>query len=185
ARSTHAGAGRRPGPGRHTGVARALAFGGRATCCGGLFRATAPPISRFSPLQEETMRALLIAGVAAAVVFGAEALAQGTGGSTGGGTAATGNAGRGTSPSTTPVPIQPQRPSTGQTNPGVSPSVPGPSSARTPPGIASPAPQQPGFGSSHRQPRAEDVPQPDTNSDDAIKALDKDINRKLSICRGC
>src|SRR5262249_44031397 len=183
ARSTHAGAGRRPGPGRHTGVARALAFGGRATCCGGLFRATAPPISRFSPLQEETMRALLIAGVAAAVVFGAEALAQGTGGSTGGGTAGTG---RGTSsPPTTTVPIQPQGPRTGQTNPGVTPRAPGPSSAQTPPGASPPAQQQPGFGSSRRQPRAEDVPQPDTNSDDALKALDKEINRKLSICRGC
>jgi len=131
------------------------------------------------------MRALLIAGVAAALVFGAEALAQGTGGSTGGGTTGTGGAGRGTSPSTTPVPIQPQGPSTGQTNPSVTPSAPGPSSARTPPSGSSPAPQQPGFGSSRRQPRAEDVPQPDKSSEDAIKELDKDLSRKLSICRGC
>src|SRR5262249_46090680 len=123
------------------------------------------------------MRALLIAGVAAALVFGAEALAQGTGGSTGGGTTGTGGAGRGTSPSTTPVPTQPQGPSTGQTNPSVTPNAPGPSSARTPP--------RAGFGSSRRQPRAEDVPQPDKSSEDAIKELDKDLSRKLSICRGC
>jgi hypothetical protein len=131
------------------------------------------------------MRALLIVGLVAAVTFGSQALAQGTGGGTGGSTAGTAGAGRGTSSPSTVVPVQPQGPSTGQTNPSVTPSAPGPSTAQTPPGVSSP-PRQPGFGSSsRRQPRADDVPQPDTSSADAIKELDKELDRKLSICRGC
>jgi len=73
---------------------------------------------------------------------------------------------------------------TGQTNPGVAPNAPGPSTATTPSGT-SPTVQQPGYASSHRQPHAQDVPQGDANSPDAIKELDKEIDRKLSICRGC
>jgi hypothetical protein len=131
------------------------------------------------------MRALLIVGLATAVTFASQALAQGTGGGTGGSTAGTAGAGRGTSSPSTVAPVQPQGPSTGQTNPGVSPSAPGPSSAQTPPGVSSPA-RQPGFASGGgRQPRGEDVPQPDTSSADAIKKLDKELDRKLSICRGC
>jgi hypothetical protein len=131
------------------------------------------------------MRALLIVGVAAAVTFGAQASAQGTGGGTGGGTAGATSGGRGTSSPSTVAPISPQGPTTGQTNPGVTPRAPGPSTAQTPPGVSSTA-RQPGFGSSsRRQPRAEDVPQPDTSSADAIKGLDKELDRKLSICRGC
>jgi hypothetical protein len=63
------------------------------------------------------MRALLIVGLAAAVTFASQALAQGTGGGTGGSTAGTAGAGRGTSSPSTAVPVQPQSPSTGQTNP--------------------------------------------------------------------
>jgi hypothetical protein len=75
-------------------------------------------------------------------------------------------------------------PDAGQTNPGVSPRAPGPSTSKTPPAV-SPTVRQPGYGSSKRQPRAEDVPQSDSNSVDAIKELDKELDRKLSICRGC
>jgi hypothetical protein len=133
------------------------------------------------------MRALVIAGVAAvAATFAAHALAQATGGGgTGSGTSGGAGAGRGaSSPSSTAVPVQPQAPVTGQTNPGVAPNAPGPSTAQTPSGV-SPTVRQPGYGSSRRQPRAEDVPQPDTSSADAIKQLDKELDRKLSICRGC
>jgi len=86
--------------------------------------------------------------------------------------------------SATTVPIQPPAPSAGETNPGVTPSAPGPSQANVPRGT-SPSARQPGYASSHRQPRAEDIPQRDTNSEDAIKQLDKELSRKLSICRGC
>jgi hypothetical protein len=141
------------------------------------------------------MRAVVIAlFVAAGIAFTAPGFAQGAGGggtSGGGGAAGTGSAaaatgaGAGTpSPSATTVPVQPQAPVTGQTNPGVAPSAPGPSTATTPPGT-SPTASQPGYASSHRQPRAQDVPQGDANSPDAITELDKAIDRKLSICRGC
>jgi len=73
---------------------------------------------------------------------------------------------------------------TEQTNPGITPSAPGPSTAKTPPDV-SPNVPQPGYASSHRQPRAQDVPQGDANSPDAIKELDRELDRKLSICRGC
>lgn len=132
--------------------------------------------------------------VAAAVAFATPVFAQGaggggaaggTGGTSAGGTAGAAGAGTGTSgPSATAVPVQPQAPVTGQVNPGVAPSAPGPSTANTPPGI-SPTVQQPGYASSHHQPRAQDVPQVDASSPDAIQELDKAIDRKLSICRGC
>lgn len=139
------------------------------------------------------MRAVVTAlFVAAGIAFTSPGFAQGAGGggsSGGGGAAGTGGAagatGAGTpSPSATTVPVQPQAPVTGQTNPGVAPSAPGPSTAKTPPGV-SPDIAQPGYASSHRQPRAEDVPQGDPSSADPIKDLDKQIDRKLSICRGC
>ncbi len=141
------------------------------------------------------MRAVVTAlFVAAGIAFTAPVFAQGAGGggtSGGGGAAGTGSAagatstGAGTpSPSATTVPVQPQAPVTGQTNPGVAPNAPGPSTATTPSGT-SPTVQQPGYASSHRQPRAQDVPQGDPSSADPIKELDKEIDRKLSICRGC
>ena len=140
------------------------------------------------------MRAVVTAlFVAAGIAFTAPVFAQGAGGggtSGGGGAAGTGGAagatgtGAGTpSPSAT-VPVQPQAPVTGQTNPGVAPNAPGPSTATTPSGT-SPTVQQPGYASSHRQPHAQDVPQGDPSSADPIKELDKEIDRKLSICRGC
>ncbi len=144
------------------------------------------------------MRALVTAlFVAATVAFTAQAFAQGAGGGgaaggTGGaggtstgGTAGAAGAGTVTSsPSSTTVPVQPQAPLTEQTNPGITPSAPGPSTAKTPPDV-SPNVPQPGYASSHRQPRAQDVPQGDANSPDAIKELDRELDRKLSICRGC
>jgi hypothetical protein len=144
---------------------------------------------RVSPLAipEEVMRALkitllLLAGMA----FTTPVFAQGTGGgaSAGGGTGTGGAAPGASNPSTTTAPIQAPAPSTGQTNPGVNPGAPGPSTAKTPSGI-SPTVRQPGYASSDRQPRAEDVPQNDTSSTDAIKELDEQLKRKLSICRGC
>jgi len=121
--------------------------------------------------------ALLTGGIALALP--PEALAQ-TGGSAGGATAA--------SPGTTAI-VPPQTPPTGQTNPGVTPSAPGPSNIA--PGSSSSsgtAAPRPGFaqgGGGHRQPRANDVPQNERSADDAIKELDKELSRKLSICRGC
>ncbi len=142
------------------------------------------------------MRAVVTAlFVAAGIAFTAPVFAQGAGSggtSGGGGAAGTGGAagatgtGAGTpSPSAT-VPVQPQAPVTGQTNPGVTPSAPTPAGTTAPTGTSPSAPQSPGFASSgHRQPRAQDAPQGDANSPDAIKELDKQIDRKLSICRGC
>ena len=108
--------------------------------------------------------------------------AAGTGGAAG----ATGTGAGTPSPSATTVPVQPQAPVTGQTNPGVTPSAPTPAGATAPTGTSPSAPQSPGFASSgHRQPRTQDAPQGDANSPDPIKELDKQIDRKLSICRGC
>jgi hypothetical protein len=127
------------------------------------------------------------------IAFTSPGFAQGGGGggSSGGGGAGGTSAGTGgatgaetPSSSAATVPVQPQGPVTGQINPGVAPSAPGPSTAKSPPRV-SPDIAQPGYASSHRQPRAEDVPQGDPSSADPIKDLDKQIDRKLSICRGC
>jgi len=133
------------------------------------------------------MRTIMIAvSVAAGMAFAGQVFAQATGGGgAAGGTTGAAGTGTGTSsPSSTAVPVQPQAPVTGQTNPGTAPSVPGPSTATTPRGV-SPTVRDPGFASSHRQPRASDVPESDTSSADAIKQLDEQLKRKLSICRGC
>jgi len=130
---------------------------------------------------EKIMRAISIALlVTAGTALGAQVFAQGAGGGSATGTSAGGSS----SPSATTVPIQPTAPSAGETNPGVTPSAPGPSQANVPRGT-SPSARQPGYASGHRQPRAEDIPQRDTTSEDAIKQLDKELSRKLSICRGC
>ena len=133
------------------------------------------------------MRALMMAlFLLAGAALGAPVFAQssgGGGGSAGGGGSTGGAAGSGGAAATT-APIQAPAPRTGQDNPGVSPGAPGPATAKTPSGI-SPTVRQPGYGSSSRQPRAEDVPQNDSNSTDAIKELDEQLKRKLSICRGC
>src|SRR6266581_1658209 len=160
-------------------------------------RGTPWPISGFplalGPCPEEAMRAVVTAlFVAAGIAFTAPVFAQGAGSggtSGGGGAAGTGGAagatgtGAGTpSPSAT-VPVQPQAPVTGQTNAGVTPSAPTPAGATAPTGTSPSAPQSPGFASSgHRQPRAQDASQGDPSSADPIKELDKQIDRKLSIC---
>jgi hypothetical protein len=37
----------------------------------------------------------------------------------------------------------------------------------------------------HRQPTAKDVPQNENSTIDVIDKFDKELNRKLTICRGC
>ncbi len=37
----------------------------------------------------------------------------------------------------------------------------------------------------HRQPTAKDVPQNESSTIDVIDKLDEELNRKLTICRGC
>jgi hypothetical protein len=57
----------------------------------------------------------------------------------------------------------------------------------------SPLPQgQPGFAAGgggapigHRQPTAQDVPRDESKTIDAVDKLDKELDRKLGICRGC
>jgi hypothetical protein len=56
-----------------------------------------------------------------------------------------------------------------------------------------PLPQpQPGFAEGrgeapigHRQPTAQDVPQNENSAIEAVDESDKELNRKLNICRGC
>jgi hypothetical protein len=138
---------------------------------------------------EEIMRAIVIAlSLAAGVAFATQSFAQvAGGGGTPGGASGAGATGAGTGASgssSTTAPIQPPAPFSGQTNPGVTPGAPGPSQANVPRGT-SPTVRQPGYASSHRQPRGHDVPQDDASSSDPIKELDKELDRKLSICRGC
>jgi len=62
------------------------------------------------------------------------------------------------------------------------------------PGLATPPlPQpRPGFAEGggeapigHRQPTAKDVPQNENSAIEAVDESDKELNRKLNICRGC
>lgn len=143
------------------------------------------------------MRTILIVGllVAGATLMLPQALVQGAGrggtvggsirGPTGGGATGT----TGTNPGLSAIPV-PQTPPPGQFNPGVKPSVPGPSGISPSPGSSSgmTGAQGPGFAGSggvpgHRQPR--DVPQKEDSANDAMKKLDQEIDSKLSICRGC
>jgi hypothetical protein len=59
--------------------------------------------------------------------------------------------------------------------------------------VTPPTPQgQPGFAAErggapvgHRQPTAQDVPQDESKTIDAVDQLDKQLDRKLDICSGC
>jgi len=62
--------------------------------------------------------------------------------------------------------------------------------AGTNPGLsAPPVPQQgPGYDQApigHRQPTAQDVPRNESSTIDAMDKSDKELDRKLNICRGC
>jgi len=146
------------------------------------------------------MRKKVIPGLLAATMMlacSSQALSQaggagGAGGAAGGATGGTTSGGTaGTNPGISAIPV-PQTPPPPQTNPGITPSAPGPSGLTpsprnrseigrtTSPGAATGSGSAPRAG--RRGSRNRDN---EETANRAINELDKALDRKLNICRGC